>query len=35
MWDHRRVSDGSRMVLAIEGAEGKRLFYRDPVTRSA
>jgi len=27
MWDHRQVSDGERMVAAIEGAEGKRLRY--------
>lgn len=26
-WDHRKVSDGSRMVAAIKGAEGKRLRY--------
>ncbi len=26
-WDHRKVSDGERMVAAIEGAEGKRLMY--------
>ena len=30
MWDHRKVSDGERMVKAIEGAEGKRLKYREP-----
>ena len=30
-WEHRKVSDGERMVAAIEGAEGKRLIYRDPV----
>jgi hypothetical protein len=27
-WDHRSVSDGERMVAAIEGAEGRRLKYR-------
>ena len=27
MWDHRGVSDGERMVVAIRGAEGKRLLY--------
>jgi transposase-like protein len=27
-WEHRQVSDGQRMVAAIEGAEGKRLMYR-------
>jgi transposase-like protein len=26
-WDHRKVSDGERMVAAIAGAEGKRLVY--------
>jgi transposase-like protein len=30
-WNHRKVSDGQRMVSAIKSAEGKRLFYRDPV----
>ena len=32
-WEHRKVSDGERMVAAIEGAEGKRLMYREPVDR--
>ncbi len=27
-WDHRKVSDGERMVAAIKGATGKRLMYR-------
>jgi transposase-like protein len=27
-WDHRKVTDGTRMVAAIVGAEGKRLAYR-------
>jgi transposase-like protein len=26
-WDYRKVTDGSRMVAAIQGAEGKRLMY--------
>ena len=30
-YEHRKVSDGQRMVSAIEGAEGKRLYYREPV----
>lgn len=30
-WNWRKVSDGERMVRAIEGAEGKRLKYRQPV----
>jgi hypothetical protein len=28
VWCHRKVTDGERMVAAIEGAEGKRLRYR-------
>lgn len=31
MWNNRKVSDGERMVAAIEAAEGKRLFYKQPV----
>lgn len=27
-WNYRKVSDGERMIAAIEGAEGKRLMYR-------
>ncbi|MEX0701651.1 MAG: IS1595 family transposase [Planctomycetales bacterium] len=30
-WNQRKVSDGHRMVAAIEGAEGKRLRYREPI----
>jgi transposase-like protein len=30
-WGLRRVSDGQRMVEAINGAKGRRLFYRQPV----
>jgi transposase-like protein len=30
-WNHRKVSDGERMVAAIQGAEGKRLMYREPI----
>lgn len=29
-WDHRDITDGERMVAAIEGAEGRRLMYREP-----
>jgi transposase-like protein len=29
-WDHRKVTDGERMVDAIKGAEGKRLMYNQP-----
>jgi len=28
-WNHRKVTDGERMVLAIQGAEGKRLMYQE------
>jgi transposase-like protein len=30
-WNLRKVTDGERMVAAIEGAEGKRLMYRESV----
>ncbi|MFN0016792.1 MAG: transposase [Pirellulaceae bacterium] len=30
-WKHRYASDGQRFVAAIEGGEGKRLMYRQPV----
>jgi len=30
-WDHRKVTDGQRMVAAIRGAEGKRLYYKQPI----
>jgi transposase-like protein len=30
-WDHRKTTDGQRMVEAIKGARGKRLMYREPV----
>lgn len=29
-WNRRKLQDGERMVEAIKGAEGKRLFYRPP-----
>jgi len=29
-WNHRKVDDGARTVAAIRGAEGKRLYDRDP-----
>lgn len=29
-WNHRKVTDGARMVAAILGAEGKRLKYKQP-----
>jgi transposase-like protein len=30
-WNNRKIGDGERTVIAIKGAEGKRLMYRDPV----
>ncbi|MGO9648625.1 MAG: IS1595 family transposase [Terriglobales bacterium] len=30
MWNHRKLNDGERTTLAIQGAEGKRLLYRGP-----
>jgi hypothetical protein len=29
-WSRRRVSDSERMLEAVAGAEGKRLFFRAP-----
>jgi transposase-like protein len=34
-WDHRKVTDGERMVKAIEGAEGKRLMYHQASGKAA
>jgi hypothetical protein len=33
-WDGRFISDAERRDLAVKGAEGKRLYYRLPVTNS-
>jgi hypothetical protein len=30
-WNNRKASDFERTIAAIKGAEGKRLFYRQPV----
>jgi transposase-like protein len=30
-WKHRKTTDGQRMVAALDGADGKRLMYRQPV----
>jgi transposase-like protein len=32
-WDHRYVTDSERTAEAIKGGEGKRLMYRDPITK--
>jgi transposase-like protein len=29
-WNHRKTSDGARMLAAIDGVEGKRLMYKQP-----
>jgi hypothetical protein len=31
LWNHRTLNDGERTVLAIQGAEGKRLLYKGPI----
>ena len=31
IWDYRNVSDGERMVKAVEGIEGKRLVYKETI----
>jgi transposase-like protein len=30
-WNTRKVDDGKRVVIAIKGADGKRLMYRQPI----
>jgi transposase-like protein len=32
-WNARKVDDGARLALAIRGAEGKRLRYKEPVAK--
>jgi transposase-like protein len=34
-WDTRKINDGERIVQAIKRAEGKRLMYKKPTTKSA
>lgn len=34
-WCTRKLDDGERIVAAIQNAEGKRLTYREPTTKSA
>ena len=31
-WNHRKITDGERMVEAIKGVKGKRLMYVQPIT---
>lgn len=33
-YDHRKISDGERAALAVAGAEGKRLTYKQPAAAS-
>jgi hypothetical protein len=33
VWNNRQMNDGERTVAAIQQAEGKRLFYRDPIDK--
>jgi transposase-like protein len=32
-WNVRKMNDGDRTVLAIQSAEGKRLFYKKPISK--
>ena len=34
-WDTRKIDDGARIAQAIKGAEGKRLMYCEPVSKSS
>jgi hypothetical protein len=34
-WNRRKVTDGERMVDAIKGAKGKRLYYNQPIAAPA
>jgi hypothetical protein len=33
-WNARTMNDGDRIALAIKAADGKRLLYRQPVTKA-
>lgn len=33
-WNHRKVTDGERMVALIEQVEGKRLYFREPIAKT-
>ncbi|MCA9311007.1 MAG: IS1595 family transposase [Phycisphaerales bacterium] len=33
-YNHRKVEDGERVVAAIQGADGKRLMYREPTSNN-
>jgi hypothetical protein len=32
-WNQRKTTEGERTVKAIEGIEGKRLYYKDPIRK--
>ncbi len=34
-WNTRKIDDGKRLKAAIKGADGKRLMYKEPVSKSA
>ena len=33
-WSHRQITDGARTVEAIKGVEGRRLMYRQPISKN-
>jgi len=33
-WNTRKITDGERTIEAIKSSEGRRLMYRDPITRN-
>jgi ISXO2-like transposase domain len=32
-WNNRKIEDGQRALKAIQGIEGKRLYYKDPIKK--
>jgi hypothetical protein len=30
-WNHRKIKDGERTVMAIKGSDGKRLMYKQRI----
>jgi len=35
LWNNRQMNDAERTITAIQGAEGKRLMYKDPLAEQA
>jgi hypothetical protein len=33
MWNNRKLNDNERTIAGIQAAEGKRLMYREPISR--